>query len=83
MVIMDNLKIYDGIFMDVFSVEKEALNSDFKKENVDNWDSIHQLSLMTGIEDSFDIMFDTEDAFKISSYEGCKELLATKYDIEF
>ena len=80
---MDNLKIYDGIFMDVFSVEKSALNSDFKKENVESWDSIHQLSLMTGIEDSFDIMFETEDALRITSYEGCKELLASKYNIEF
>ena len=83
MVIMDNLKIYDGIFMDVFSVEKTALNSDFKKENVEGWDSIHQLSLMTGIEDSFDIMFETEDALRITSYEGCKELLASKYGVEF
>lgn len=80
---MDNLKIYDGIFIDVFSVEKESLNSDFKKENVENWDSIHQLSLMTGIEDAFDIMFDTEDALGLTSYEGGKELLKTKYDIAF
>ena len=80
---MDNLKIYDGIFMDVFSVEKEALNSDFKKENVENWDSIHQLSLMTGIEDAFDIMFDAEDALGLTSYLGCKDLLANKYNIIF
>lgn len=80
---MDNLKIYDGIFMDVFSVEKTVLNSDFKKENVEGWDSIHQLALMTGIEDAFDIMFETEDALRLTSYEGCKELLASKYNIEF
>lgn len=80
---MDNSKIYDGIFMDVFSVEKTVLNSDFKKENVEGWDSIHQLALMTGIEDAFDIMFETEDALRLTSYEGCKELLASKYNIEF
>ena len=80
---MDNLKIYDGIFMDVFSVEKTVLNSDFKKDNVEGWDSIHQLALMTGIEDAFDIMFETEDALRLTSYEGCKELLASKYNIEF
>jgi len=80
---MDNLEIYDGIFMDVFSVKKSALNSDFKKETVESWDSIHQLSLMTGIEDAFDIMFDTEDALGLISYEGGIELLKTKYDIAF
>ena len=80
---MDNLKIYDGIFMDVFSVEKTVLNSDFKKDNVEGWDSIHQLALMTGIEDAFDIMFETEDALRLTSYEGCKVLLASKYNIEF
>lgn len=80
---MDNLKIYDGIFMDVFSVDKSALNGNFNKENVEEWDSIHQLSLMTGIEDAFDIMFDTEDALGLTSYEGGKELLKSKYDIAF
>lgn len=80
---MDNQKIYDDIFMDVFSVEKSALNSDFKKGNVENWDSIHQLSLMTSIEDAFDIMFATEDALGLTSYQDGIELLKNKYDIAF
>lgn len=46
-------------------------------------DSIHQLTLMTGIEDAFDIMFATEDALALTSYEAGKIILAEKYDVEF
>lgn len=80
---MDNLKTYNEIFMDVFSVEESMLNGDFTKDNVEGWDSIHQLTLMTGIEDAFDIMFATEDALALTSYEAGKIILAEKYDLEF
>lgn len=38
---------------------------------------------MTGIEDAFDIMFATEDALALTSYEAGKIILAEKYDVEF
>ena len=78
---MDNLKKYNEIFKEVFAVDDAALNAGFDKEHVASWDSIHQLNLITYIEDSFDIMFDGEDALALSSYEGGKKILAEKYAI--
>ena len=80
---MDNLKKLNEIFKEVFAVDDAVLGVHLNKEEVANWDSIHQLSLLSFLEDSFDIMLDGEDALGISSYEGCKELLSSKYDIEF
>lgn len=80
---MDNLKIYNDIFVDVFSVEEIMLNSNFTKDNVDEWDSIHQLTLVTGIEDAFDIMFGTDDVLSLSSYDDGKKMLAEKYGVQF
>lgn len=80
---MDNLKKLNEIFKEVFAVDDEALGEHLNREEMAEWDSIHQLSLLSYLEDSFDIMLDGEDALGITSYIGCKELLASKYDVQF
>lgn len=80
---MDNQKKLDEIFKEVFAVDDEALGEHLNREEVSEWDSIHQLNLLTFLEDSFDIMLDGEDALSITSYLGCKDLLASKYDVKF
>lgn len=77
---MTNLEKLNSIFCEVFSVDVSALNADFNKDNVESWDSIHQLSLTSGVEDEFDIMLDGEDILGFTSYEKAKEILV-KYDV--
>lgn len=79
---MTNLDKFDTVFADVFEVEKSELGSDFCIDNVDNWDSVTQLSLVSDLEDEFDIMLDSEDILEFKSYEAGKAIL-TKYDINF
>lgn len=79
---MTNLKKLNKIFCEVFSVEESALNSEFNKCTVDGWDSVHQLSLTSSVEDEFDIMLDAEDILEFTSYENAKQLLS-KYEIDF
>ena len=79
---MTNLEKLNSIFCEVFSVEPSALNSEFNNTTVDVWDSVHQLSLTSTIEDEFDIMLDAEDILEFTSYDNAKIILA-KYDIEF
>ncbi len=77
---MTNLEKLNKIFCNVFSVEKSALNSEFDKCSVNGWDSVHQLSLTSSVEDEFDIMLDAEDILEFTSYDNAKLILA-KYDI--
>ncbi len=78
---MTNLEKLNNIFCEVFSVEASALNSEFNKCNVEGWDSVHQLSLTSAVEDEFDIMLDAEDILEFTSYDNAKTVLA-KYEIE-
>ena len=78
---MTNLEKLNNIFCEVFSVEASALNTDFDKNSVEGWDSVHQLSLTSAVEDEFDIMLDAEDILDFTSYNNAKAILA-KYDIE-
>ncbi len=78
---MSNLDKFNQIFCEVFSVSEGALNSNFNKDTVEGWDSVHQLSLTSTIEDEFDIMLDAEDILEFTSYDNAKAVLA-KYEIE-
>ena len=78
---MTNLEKLNEIFCEVFTVEASVLGSDFDKSSVDGWDSVHQLSLTSSVEDAFDIMLDAEDILEFTSYDNAKKVLA-KYDIE-
>ena len=78
---MTNLEKLNNIFAEVFSVDVSVLNADFDKNSVNGWDSVHQLSLTSAVEDEFDIMLDAEDILGFTSYVNAKEILG-KYDIE-
>ena len=78
---MTNREKYNQAFIEVFGVEESALNVAFAKENVDSWDSVHQLNIIAILEETFDIMFDPEDIMELTSYEKGLALMA-KYEVE-
>lgn len=78
---MENLEKYNNAFVEVFGAKVEELNDDYSKDNVGEWDSVHQLTLISIFEEVFDIMFDPEDIMEMTSYSKGKELLA-KYDVK-
>lgn len=78
---MENLEKYNNAFVEVFGAKVEELNDDYSKENVGEWDSVHQLTLVSIFEEAFDIMFDPEDIMEMTSYAKGKELLQ-KYEVE-
>ncbi|MCQ4872516.1 acyl carrier protein [Butyricimonas paravirosa] len=78
---MTNLEKYNQVFVETFSVEEDVLDDQFAREHVGNWDSVRQLSLVSNLEDTFDIMFDTEDILGMVSYKEGKNIML-KYEIE-
>lgn len=72
---MENLDKYNNIFMEVFGVNPGDLDGKFNKDNVEAWDSVHQLNLVTLAEETFDVMLDPEDILGFTSYEAGKEIL--------
>ncbi len=78
---MINLEKYNKIFIDVFGVNESALNESFTFKDVPQWDSVAHLSLISELEDAFDIMFESEDILHYGSYENGKRILE-KYGIK-
>ncbi|MBC3804836.1 acyl carrier protein [Acetobacterium fimetarium] len=77
---MTNLEKYTQIFTTVFEIEESKLK-DLEYQGIKAWDSVGHMSLISEIEDCFDIMLDTDDIIELSTFEKGKEILK-KYDIE-
>ena len=65
---------YNKVFVEVFGVTESVLNDDFSKDNVKEWDSVHQLNIVALLEESFDVMFEPEDIMGFTSYKAGKEI---------
>lgn len=73
---MTNLEKYNDIFVQVFGADVAQLGENYGKENVAEWDSVHQLNIVSLMEETFDIMLDPEDIMACTSYNAGKEILA-------
>ena len=78
---MTNIEKYNDAFVQVFGVDPTKLNDDYRKETVGEWDSVHQLGIVSHLEESFDLMLEPEDIMAMESYKIGKEILK-KYEIE-
>ena len=79
---MNNLEKYTNVFTETFEVTKEEAQN-LKYQDIEAWDSVGHMGLISSLEDTFDIMMDTDDIIDFSSFEKGKEILANNYDIEF
>lgn len=78
---MTNFEKYNEGFRLSLLVDDEQLHG-LTYQSVDTWDSVGHMGLIATLEESFDIMFDTDDIIDFSSYEKGKEIML-KYGISF
>lgn len=79
---MNNLEKYNNAFITALSITSDKLTDDLNYQDIAEWDSVGHMNLIAELEDTFDIMMDTDDIIDFSSYKKGKEILA-KYNIEF
>lgn len=80
---MSNLEKYTKVFVETFEVDEETAKK-LKYQNIDAWDSVGHMGLISALEDAFDIMMDTDDIIDFNSFEKGKEILAKEeYGVEF
>ena len=72
---MNNLEKYNNAFMECLEITEDQL-SGLKYQDIPAWDSVGHMGLVAALEDTFDIMMDTDDIIDFSSYEKGKEILA-------
>lgn len=80
---MSNIEKYNQAFTATFEIGENQLPG-LKYQDIQAWDSVGHMSLISALEDAFDIMMDTDDIIDFNSYEKGKEILSKKdYGVEF
>ena len=78
---MNKRKYYD-VFKEIFEVEDSDLNEKFNFKDVEKWDSLTHLTLITTLEDTFDVMFETDDILHFGGFMNGMKILE-KYGVDF
>ena len=79
---MSNREKYKKIFIDSLSIDSSKFKEDIKYNEIPEWDSIGHMTLMSGLEEGFNISIETDDIVDFSSFKKGIEILE-KYKIKF
>ena len=79
---MSNKQKYQDIFIKSLSIETKKFNEKIKYNDIPEWDSIGHMTLMSGLEEGFNITIDTDDIVDFSSFKKGFEILE-KYGVKF
>lgn len=77
---MSNKEKYVNAFVEALDVKENQVEG-LEYQAIASWDSVGHMGLISEIEDSFDIQFETDDIVEFSSFEKGIEILK-KYGVE-
>jgi acyl carrier protein len=77
---MTNIEKYKKAFREALDVEEDKLDK-LTYQSIPNWDSVGHMHLISTLEDTFEIMMETDDIVDLSSFSKGIEILQ-KYDVE-
>lgn len=77
---MSNQQIFIAAFTKALEIDASAVVDELTYNTIANWDSTAHMLLVAELENSFDIMLDTDDIIDMSSVAKAKAILA-KYDV--
>ena len=77
---MKNKDKYIDIFTEALSIDKKKFSEKLKYNDIPEWDSINHMTLMSGLEEGFNISMDSDDIIDFSSFKKGIQILK-KYKI--
>ena len=80
---MSNKKKYKKLFIEALNVKETIINDNLKYNEIPEWDSIGHMSLMSAIEEAFNVSMETDDIIDFSSYQKGMKILENKHNLKF
>jgi|TARA_B100001094_G_C18064085_1_gene736554 acyl carrier protein len=77
----NNIEKYKAIFIETLAIDKKNFSENIKYNEIPEWDSIGHMTLMSGLEEGFQISLETDDIVDFSSFKKGFEILK-KYKIK-
>lgn len=78
---MSNLEKYTQVFTELFGKSADEVKK-LHYQDIPEWDSVGHMTLVSQLEDTFDIMMETDDIIDFESYEKGLDILK-KYHVDF
>lgn len=72
---MDKL---NKVLCEVFRLKEDELSDSLTMENIQSWDSLRHMDLITSIEESFNIQFTMDDIMNMKDIKTIKEIVSKK-----
>lgn len=72
MALQDKLRT---VFIDSLGLDTDADVENLKYRDIDEWDSVGHMALVSAIEDEFDVQFDTDQVIDMSSFKVALDML--------
>jgi acyl carrier protein len=73
-------KPLEDIFSETLGIDKQRVVDSLEYNSIKEWDSVAHMALIAALEESYDIMLETEDVIDMSSVGRAREILA-KYSV--
>ena len=78
---MSKLEIYSKVFKTALDLDESKFSKDIKYNEVEEWDSIGHMTLISALEEEYKITLETDDIIDFSSFKSGIEILK-KYKID-
>jgi len=72
------LNIVKEICSDIFNIENLDIDSNTNSTEIDQWDSLNHLNLMSSIEEEFNIKFDFEEIGSLKNIGDIVKIISQK-----
>jgi len=80
--VSENERKLRNAFASGLRLSESDITEDLQYANSAGWDSVAHMALVASLDETFDIMLDTDDVIDLSSYGKAREILK-KYGIQF
>lgn len=79
---MSNLEKLNKILVDVLKIKNiDEIDDSFGPNQIEDWDSLTQVELVTELEEKFEISLEVEDVSRMYTIGNIKKILR-KYEVE-
>ncbi len=80
---MNNKIKYKNSFVESLNVKPDLVKDDLKYNEIPEWDSIGHMTLISKLEEEFNISMETDDIVSFDSFKKGIEILEQNYKINF
>lgn len=79
MISEEDLKVVYNVIAESINIDIKSINDQLSAKDVESWDSLAQISILEGLEESFDITISDDELIELISVASILRLVETRF----